>query len=261
MLGPVIPACASCTEKIALRQASAAAKAFQFDSVIGAALAGRGVAADGDPDRVDHLFRRQPHQAAGADHGRDAGDRRMVDAVAEIVEDIRDLAEHLVGEHGRGDEIAAAAPGQLGRGQQRRDRIARVAGAMGETDEGVVEIQIADHHAVGEDREIGARLDAAEQDCRALLCADVARELDRDLAWSRRVAAERAADRIENGALCDPYDVFREILVPQIGRIAGKRLGHEPDGSPPPKDLARSAPAGNVGVPATNPAAAACLRK
>ena len=31
-IGPVIPLCASCTEKIALRQASAAAKAFQFES-------------------------------------------------------------------------------------------------------------------------------------------------------------------------------------------------------------------------------------
>ena len=42
-------------------------------------------------------------------------------------------------------------------------------GAMGETDKGVVEIQIADHDAVGEDREIGAGLDAADQDGRGLL--------------------------------------------------------------------------------------------
>jgi hypothetical protein len=42
-------------------------------------------------------------------------------------------------------------------------------GAVGETDEGVVEIQISDHDAVGEDRQIGARFDAAEQDGRGLL--------------------------------------------------------------------------------------------
>ena len=40
-------------------------------------------------------------------------------------------------------------------GQQRRDGIARMAGAMGEADKGVVEIEIADHHAVGENRKVG----------------------------------------------------------------------------------------------------------
>jgi hypothetical protein len=137
--------------------------------LIGAALSGCGVAADRDSDRVDHLRRRQPHQAAGADHGRDAGDGRMVDAVAEIVKDVCDLAEHLIGEHGRGDEIVAAAPGDLGRGQEGRNRIARMSGAMGEADKGVVEIQVSDHDAVGENREISAGFDAAEQDCRGLL--------------------------------------------------------------------------------------------
>src|SRR6185295_11308562 len=137
----------------------------------------------------------------------------MIDAVAEVVKDIRDLAEHLICEHRGGDEIAAAAPSQLGRGQQSRYSIARVAGAMSKTDEGVVEIKVSDHHAVGENRQIGARSDAAEQDRRALLCTDVVCELDRDLARSRREAAERAAERIENGALRHPNNIFREIIV------------------------------------------------
>ena len=137
----------------------------------------------------------------------------MVYAVAEIVKDIRYLAEHLVCEHRGGDEIAAAAPSQLGRGQQCRYGIARMAGAMRKTDEGVVEIEISDHHAVGENCQIGARPDAAEQDRRALPCTDVVRELDRNLARSGRESAERAAERIENGALRDPYNIFREVLV------------------------------------------------
>src|SRR5258707_12585786 len=99
----------------------------------------------------------------------------MVDAVAEIVKDISELAEHLVCEHCRSDEIAAAAPGQLGRGQQCRYGIARVAGAMSKTDEGVVEIEISDHNAAAENRQIGARPDSAEQDSGALLCTDVLR--------------------------------------------------------------------------------------
>ena len=198
---------------------------FPVRQRIGAALARRGVAADRDPDRVNHLFHRQVHQATGADDRRDAGEGRMVDAVAEIIEDIGDLAEDFIGEHGRGDEIAATAPAELGRAQQCGNGIAGMPAAMGEADEGVVEIQVSDHHAVGENRQIGTRPGAAEQDGRALLGADVARELDRDLAGSGGVAAAGAAEGVENGAFDQSDDVFRKILVPQGGRIAGQRLG------------------------------------
>src|ERR1700737_1383548 len=120
----------------------------------------------------------------------------MVDAVAEIVKDIRYLAEHLVCEHRGGDEIAAAPPSPVGRGQQCRYGIARVAGAMRKTDEGVVEIEISDHYAVGENCQIGARPDAAEQDRRALPCTDVVRELDRNLSRSGRESPQRPATPI-----------------------------------------------------------------
>jgi len=89
---------------------------------------------------------------AGTDGRRNAGDRRMVDAVAEIVKDIRNFAEDLVGEDGRSDEVAAAARAELGRRQQRCEGVARMPGAMGEADIGIVEIEISDHHAVGESR-------------------------------------------------------------------------------------------------------------
>src|ERR1700737_4252141 len=105
----------------------------------------------------------------------------MVYAIAEIVKDIRYLAEHLVCERRGGNEIAAAAPSQLGRGQQYSYGIARMAGAIRKTDEGVVEIEISDHHAVGENCQIGARPDAAEQDRGALPCNHVVPGLDPEL--------------------------------------------------------------------------------
>jgi hypothetical protein len=54
--------------------------------------------------------------------------------------------------------------------------------------------------------------------------SDVARELDGNLARSRPVAAEGAANRIENATLGDPNDVFGNIFVFQLGCIAGKCL-------------------------------------
>jgi hypothetical protein len=72
--------------------------------------------------------------------------------------------------------------------------------------------------------EVGARLDAADQDGRGLSGADVAGELDRDLAWSRIAAAIGAADRVEDGALGEPHHIIGEILIFQVRRIAGKPL-------------------------------------
>ena len=183
----------------------------------------------------------------------------MIDAVAEIVEDVGDLAEHLVGQHGRGDEVAAAAAFQLGRAEQGRDGVARMAGAMGETDKGVVEIEIADHHAIGEDREIGAGLGAADQHGRGLLCRDLARELDRDLARTRIIAAIGAADGVEDGAFCQPHDVFGKVLVFEVGRIAGERLGEHLIARR--GELSPRAKTEDAGIPAATPAAAAVFRK
>src|SRR5262245_39900860 len=93
---------------------------------------------------------------------------------------------------------------------------------MRETDEAVVEIQISDHDAVGENGQIGARPDTIEQDCRTLLCGNVPCQLDRNVARSRRVTAECAAERIEDRALGYPYDIFREVLILEARCIAGK---------------------------------------
>jgi len=58
-----------------------------------------------------------------------------------------------------------------------------------------------------------------------MLCTNIARKLDGNLAGSRSVSAKRAAERIENCAFGDPYDVFREVLVLQTVRITRQRLG------------------------------------
>src|SRR5262249_21950900 len=88
----------------------------------------------------------------------------------------------------------------------------------------VIEIQIADHHAVGEHRQFPARLDSAEQDCPKLLLIDIARELHRHLSPSRRGTTQRAPEGIEDGALCNPYALLWEVLISEARRIAGKFL-------------------------------------
>jgi hypothetical protein len=77
----------------------------------------------------------------------------------------------------------------------------------------VIEIQIADHDAIGEDRAFLACLDAAAKDCRARCRAHFAGQLDGDLTWSGLVAANGAADRIDNGAFRRAHNVRRQILI------------------------------------------------
>src|SRR5882724_6598084 len=100
-----------------------------------------------------------------------------------------------------------------------------VARAMGEADKGVVEIEIADHHAIGEHSEIGARLDVADKHRRGLFRADVTRKLDRDFAWRRVIAAKSATDGVKYGAPGEPNDIFGKVFVSEVRSIAGQRLG------------------------------------
>src|ERR1700737_2760038 len=54
---------------------------------------------------------------------------------------------------------------------------------------------------------LGPAVNPPNQARPARLCTNVVRELDRDLARPRREPAERAAERIENGALREPYNI------------------------------------------------------
>src|SRR6266568_556283 len=89
----------------------------------------------------------------------------------------------------------------------------------------VVEIEIADHHAVREHREVVSSLEAAAEDGRALHRADIAGELERDLARAGLIAADGAADGVDDGALDGAYDLRGEVLITQFDRIVGQRLG------------------------------------
>src|SRR6266446_6370290 len=88
----------------------------------------------------------------------------------------------------------------------------------------VVEIEIADHDAVGEHRKIVTCLDAAAKDGRCRCGAHAAREPAGDPARFGVVAADRAADRVENGALHRAYDVPRQVLVAELDGVVGERL-------------------------------------
>src|SRR5215468_2656696 len=80
-------------------------------------------------------------------------------------------------------------------------------------DVAVVEIQIADHDAVGEHSKVVTCLVAAAKDRRCGCRAHVAGEVAGDPARLGLVSADRAADCIENGTLHRAYYIAREIFV------------------------------------------------
>jgi hypothetical protein len=147
----------------------------------------------------------------------------LVEAKSSGIEHVGDLAEYLVGERGGRNEIAAAASGDLGRGEQGGECVARVAATHGR-DITVIEIQITDHDAIGEDREFVTCLNAAAENRRSRRRAHSGGQVNGDPAWSGLVAANRAADRIENGAFCRTHNVPRQILIAEPGGEVRQRL-------------------------------------
>src|SRR5215471_4808102 len=93
-------------------------------------------------------------------------------------------------------------------------------------DVAVIEIEITDHDAIGEDRKIMARLDAAAQDRRCRCRAHAARELDGDPTRFGVVSAERATDRVKNGALDRADEVARQVVVAERDGEIRERLCH-----------------------------------
>ena len=188
-----------------------------------AALIDRRVATDRNADRVHHLLRVEPHQPACAHHACKAQHGGLVETKSSGIEHVGDLAEHLVCERGGHDEITATAPGDLGAGEQGREGVARVAAAH-RRDVPVIEIEIADHDAIGEHRELVARLDAAAEDGRSRCRAHTGGQLDGNPARAGLVAADRAADRIQDGALYGAHHIRRQILIAEPHGIVRERL-------------------------------------
>src|SRR5262249_33027847 len=121
--------------------------------LICAALACCRIASDRNADRMHYLFGREAHEPPGTDDRAHAGDRGMIDAITEVVEDICDFAEHFIGKNCRRDEIAATPPLQLGRGLQSRNHVARMAKDVRLASKGIIEVQISDHSSIREYRD------------------------------------------------------------------------------------------------------------
>src|SRR3954449_120645 len=148
------------------------------------------VTGDCDADRVHRLRLRQSHDTACADHSSESSHRRMVEADAARVEHVEHFAEHFVCKHCRKNEITAAASACFSRRQQRGKRVAWMAAP--ERDIAIVEIEITDHHPIGEYGEIRAGLDTAAQYGRTVFRRYVRGELDCNLRRLRLVSADCA---------------------------------------------------------------------
>src|SRR5439155_25310345 len=93
-----------------------------------------------------------------------------------------------------------------------------------ERDIAVVEIEITDHHPIGEYGEIRAGLDTAAQYGRAVFRRYVRGELDCNLRRLRLVSADCASQCIDDDAFRAAHDFRRQILIFEIDRIVGERL-------------------------------------
>jgi hypothetical protein len=81
------------------------------------------------------------------------------------------------------------------------------------TDITIVEIEIPDHHVIGESRELDARFLAAAKDRRRLAARDERCELARYIARLARKTAERAAHCIHDKAFRLMDNLRRQVFV------------------------------------------------
>ena len=162
-------------------------------------------------------------QKARGGCARYAADGHMVEAEWADIRLVTNAAKHFVREYGRGDHLPAASPHDFRRGQYCRDTVARMARLAG-AGVTVVEIEKADHRAVGERRKIGTRALAAEDDRCGLAARDRPGHFARDSRRLARKPAERAAHGIDDEPLRLMHDFARQVLIAQRGGVGTQLL-------------------------------------
>ena len=180
------------------------------------------------------LRRRQAHGAGGAHRTGDCAVGNMVKADVFQAESVAEPAERFVGNGGGRNQTPPAGAGQLGAGQRSGDAVA----GMPRFQRGiaVVEIQIADHHAVGEGCQVGAAGLAAADDGNRAAAGHFAGQLPRNLARLGSVAADGAADAVNNHPFEQMDSIGRQVAVVQAGRVAGDIFGDGGHIRQPPGD-------------------------
>jgi hypothetical protein len=139
------------------------------------------------------------------------------------IDGIADTAKYLVSEHGGRDRFLAAALHPFRHREHRRNAVARMSRFAG-AGIAVVEVEVPDHHAVGEGGELRARSLPADHDGGGTAARHFSRRLARDPGGLAIVAAERAADGVDDQALGLSDDLLREMFVTQPLGIGAQLL-------------------------------------
>ena len=121
----------------------------------------------------------------------------------------------LVAEHQADDQLAAIAAGALAGGHRRGENVGRMRGVLLPVD--VVVIHAADHQRVGQRRRNRIHLLAAADHGGFAGPGNLVQHLERDGDVMLLVAAERAANAVEQEALGLIHRVLGELLELQAG--------------------------------------------
>jgi hypothetical protein len=121
------------------------------------------------------------------------------------------------------DQFLTIAPGALTRGHCRRKNIGGVRRILLPVD--VVVIHAADHQCVGQRRGDGIDLLSCANDGRRAASRDFVEDFERDLYIMLLVAAEGAANRVQQVTLGFVNGVFRDVLEPESRSPTGHPRG------------------------------------
>ena len=192
-----------------------------------ARLIQRNVGGHGDAQRRRDLFAVEFHQPRRTEHAGHRTDGGVIKTHGLEVHDVAHAAEHFIGDHRGNDQFAAIGLADLGSGQQRGDAVAGVPGFA--ADVAVVEIEVTDHHAVGEHREIRTGLLPGAEYGGGLGAGDGGGLRQRNPRRLAVIAAQRAAQRVDNHAFGLVHDCRRQVFVTEVrgpGAEALCKSGH-----------------------------------
>ena len=185
--------------------------AFPRGQLAHSGLAQRHVGHRGHGNRVGEPVSRQPQDLSRGAGACQADEEALVPALLAGGEAVGEVSIDLIGEHRRRNHRAARRAGHLGRGQHRRQHVARVSPARGH--EAVVAIQVANHGGIGEGGHVRRGGLSGSQDSRRPVAFDRRRQTPSDAARLRGKGSQRATRGIQYPAPGLVNGVGRQIPV------------------------------------------------
>ena len=149
----------------------------------------------------------------------------MIKAEGAYVAGVTEAAESLIRDRGGGDQATTARAGHFGAGESGGDAVAGMPGFLRGV--AIVEIQVANHHPVGECGQLGAAgQPAADDGYRPAMPGNLCRQVAGDFARFRGVTANGASHGVNDHSLEKMNGIGRDVAKVQIGRVIRYVLGY-----------------------------------